>query len=101
MSRKAAVVGIRPEALPAWLSLSAALDRMAEDGQTPVCHQRPDQWSSDASEHARRDAAEACGFCPARSACHAFGLVNEKHGVWGGHDLTPIPKTKTRKADAA
>lgn len=99
MSRTAATFGIHPDAVPAWLSLAIALDRMADAGRLPVCKQRPDQWSSDVPEHARKDAAEACHYCPAKSACHAFALANrEKSGVWGGHDFTPI--TTTRKAVA-
>lgn len=39
--------GIRGEAFPAWLSLTHALERIA-----------------DATITARRDAAEACGHCP-------------------------------------
>lgn len=101
MTRSVAPFGIRPEAMPAWISLGIALEDMEDRGQTVVCHQRPDQWTSDASEPDRKDAAEACGYCPARSACHAFALANrEPAGVWGGHDLTPIPKTTRRAAVA-
>lgn len=98
MSRNA-VFGIRPEALPAWVSLGLALDDMADQGQTPICRQRPHQWTEDAPEHARKDAAEACNFCPARNACGAFADANhERSGVWGGADYTPL--TKKRKAAA-
>lgn len=95
----AAALGIHPDAIPAWLSLRNALDRMADQGKSAVCTTRPDQWSQDAPQHARKDAAEACTFCPARNACGAFADANrERSGVWGGRDYSPIPKT--RKAAA-
>lgn len=90
MSRPAEAFGIRREAVPAWVALTAVLEDMADHGQTPVCHQRPEQWSEDATEAARRDAAEACEFCPARHACAAFARANrERSGVWGGLDYSP------------
>ena len=91
----AALLGIGPEAAPAWLSLCAALDRLTEAGRTPVCAAQPDQWSADAGAAARRDAAEACSYCPARRPCAAFAdVADERFGVWGGTDraLRPRPR---------
>jgi hypothetical protein len=92
----ARLLGIKSAAFPAWLSLGAALVRMADDGKRPLCQQRPDQWSPDAKPHERSSAAEACTYCPALHACAAFAQANgERHCVWGGLDLTH------RKAKAA
>jgi hypothetical protein len=92
--------GIRPEAVNAFLALADVLNHMVEDGREPVCKQRPDQWSSDATAPARQDAAAACGFCPAQPACLAYALAQrEPAGVWGGRDFTPT-NTK-RKENAA
>lgn len=89
MSTTASVFCIRPEAISAWLALSDALDRMADDGQTPMCQQRPDQWSSDATLAARRDAAEACTFCPVQPACLAYAIAQQEPAhVWGGRDFS-------------
>jgi hypothetical protein len=68
--------------------------------ERPVCQQRPEQWSSDATATARQDAAAACGFCPAQPACLAYALAqSEPAGVWGGRDFTPT--TRRRKDTAA
>lgn len=94
----AVTLGITFDALSAWAALGDALDRLADDGRAPVCASRPDQWSSDARPSARADAAEACRYCPIRSACDAFATTNfETHGVWGGTDRT---RTTSRKAQA-
>jgi hypothetical protein len=95
MSRNAGEFGIRPGAMNSWLALSDALNRITDDGRQAICATRPDQWSGDATEPARKDAAEACGFCPARAACLAFAQANdERSGVWGAVDFTPKPKRK-------
>lgn len=92
MTKLANVLGIPTDAMPAWLALCAALDRLADDGRAPVCQQRPDQWSDDARPHARRDAAEGCTFCPALHPCAAFAeAAAEKHHIWGGIDRATRP----------
>ncbi len=94
VTRTADVLGIAPAAQPAWLALRYALDRLAERGRRPVCETRPDQWSADAHGTARRDAAEACMFCPALHPCASFAqAADERVGVWGGTDrgLRPTP----------
>jgi hypothetical protein len=97
---RAAVFGIRFDAVNAYQALDDALDRMADEGRRPVCQQRPEQWSSDATTPARQDAAAACGFCPAQPACLAYALAQgETAGVWGGRDFTPT--TRKRKESAA
>lgn len=99
MSR-AAVFGIRFDAVNAYQALDDALDRMSDDGRRPVCQQRPNQWSSDATAPERQDAAAACGFCPAQAACLAYALAQgETAGVWGGRDFTST--TRSRKGAAA
>ena len=46
-----------------------------------------DDWASDAPARARRDAAEACMFCPARHPCASYAdAAGEPSGVWGGVD---------------
>lgn len=95
MSRPAASFGVRPEAVNAFIALADVLNRMADDNRRAVCEQRPEQWSSDVSTHARQDAAAACGFCPAQPACLAYALAQrEPAGVWGGQDFTPTRKEK-------
>src|SRR5436190_1382966 len=90
------LIGIRPEAVRAWLTLGDALLRMEHQGRRPVCATRPEDWH-DARPDVRAEAADACTWCPARAACHAFATANgERHGVYGGHDFTPA-----RKATAA
>lgn len=99
MSRGLASLGVRPEAEQAFLALGDALNRMGDDGRRPVCEQRPEQWSSDASLPARQDAAAACGFCPAQPACLAYALAQrEPAGVWGGQDFTATTKRKEKAA---
>lgn len=98
MSRlESALVGIRPEAWRAWLTLGDSLRLMEEQGRQPVCAARPDDWH-DARPNVRAEAAEACTWCPALDACRAFATANgERHGVYGGHDFT----RPTRKGRAA
>jgi hypothetical protein len=97
--KAASSFGVRPEAVNAFLALADVLDRMSDDGHEPVCKQRPDQWSGDATTPARQDAAAACGFCPAQAACLAHALAQrEPAGVWGGRDFTP---GATRRKGAA
>lgn len=99
MSRRAAAFGIRLEAVNAFQALADALNRMGDHGRRPVCEQRPEQWSSDATTPARQDAAAACGFCPAQPACLAYAIAQrESAGVWGGQDFTPTPKRKESAA---
>jgi hypothetical protein len=96
--KAASSFGIKPQAVNAFLALAESLDRMADDGREPVCMQRPNQWSSDATTPARQDAAAACDFCPAQPACLAYALAqSEPAGVWGGRDFTP----KTRRKENA
>jgi len=83
----AAVLGIAPETMPAWTALCVALDRLAEAGRTPVCSARPEQWGPDVPAAARRDAVEACHYCPAMHPCAAYAdAADERFGVWGGTD---------------
>lgn len=97
--RAASSFGVRPEAADAFQALAGVLFRMDDDGRRPVCEQRPDQWSSDATSPARQDAAAACGFCPAQPACLAYALAQrEPAGVWGGQDFTSTPKRKEKAA---
>ncbi len=97
MTRAPAYFGIRPKAVNAWLALTDALDRLTDEGRSSVCATRPDQWTSDASPAARKDAIEACTYCPVMAACRAFAEANrEPQGVFGGRDFTP----KTRRAAA-
>lgn len=99
MTGSAPVFGIRPEAMPAWVSLAKALDDMTDQGRAPVCKQHPDQWSEDATPEARAEASESCAYCPALRACAAFADINrERSGVWGGIDRTPVRAAKNRKA---
>lgn len=96
MTNVATMIGIPPAAAPAWVALTVALDRMADQGRTPVCAGRPDDWASDAPARVRRAAVEACGHCPVRSLCAEYAdAAGERCHVWGGRDRTPPPKEKT------
>lgn len=87
-------LGIRPAALDAWRDLLAALDDMTTRGRRPACTTDPDTWTSHLP-NLRRDAAEACSWCPARTACARFADANgEALGIWGGRDCTPRRKPK-------
>lgn len=98
MSR-ASAFGIRPEAVNAYLALGHALQPLTDNGRQPVCNTRPEQWTADATPAARQDAAEACTFCPAQTACLAYAIAQgEPQGVWGGRDFTP---TTRKRKDAA
>lgn len=95
MATTSKLLGIPFDALPAWLALSTALERLADEGRVPVCAQRPEQWSSDAKRTARADAAEACGYCPVLHPCAAYAdAAGEQHGVWGSVDRTPLARRK-------
>ena len=100
MTRTADVLGIAPAAIPAWLALTSALDRLADqEGRTPVCARRPDDWASDAPARARRAAVEACGHCPVRSLCDDYATAaDERCHVWGGTDRTPQPSKRRETA---
>jgi len=37
-----------------------------------------------------------CGGCPAREACLEWGMVHERHGIWGG--LTAFRRDLKRRA---
>jgi hypothetical protein len=101
VTRSAVVLGIKSDAIPAWLALTSALDRLADQGRTPVCARRPDDWASDAPARARRDAVEACGHCPVRSLCDDYATVaDERCHVWGGTDRTPQPSSNRREKAA-
>lgn len=88
------LLGIQPAAIDAWRDLLATFDDMATAGRRPACTTDPDTWTSHLP-NLRRDAAEACGHCPARTACSRFADANgEVCGVWGGRDCTPSRKPK-------
>ena len=93
-------LGISTEAVPAWRALCSALDSLADEGRQTLCQQWPDQWAADATPTARREAAEACGYCPALALCAAYAeAANENYGVWGGIDRSQRrPKAQARNA---
>ena len=89
------LVGIKPDAVRAWLTLGDALQRLEESGRKPVCQSSADDWGSEAKPEVRRAAQEACGWCPIANACHAFATSNdERSGVWAGIDRTPSRRKK-------
>jgi len=101
VTKSADVLGIAPDAIPAWLALVAALDRLADRGRRPVCETRPDQWSADVRATARRDAAEACGYCAALHPCASYAdAAGERFGVWGGVDRGLRPSSNRREKAA-
>lgn len=85
MSRE---VGAMPPGLVAdWKSLGALIE--ATNARQPVpCrsgHIVPvESWTSDDADHLEV-AAEACGFCPVKAACGAYGIAHPKAvGIYGG-----------------
>lgn len=90
-------LGIPPSAVPAWLTLAAAHDRLI---RPPVCTTAPDDWSTDAPADVRRDAVEACTFCPLLEPCRMYDeAADERHGVWGGVDR--VDHRAARRVSAA
>ncbi len=76
--------------------LNVALLTMAERGTLTPCQgrRRRDRWTSD--DHADREwAANVCTSlaCPVLDACRDTG-AEEKHGVWGGVDVTPTSRKR-------
>lgn len=93
------MLGIPLEATTAWRVLVTALDRLADQGRTPVCESRPDDWASDAAAAVRREAAAACGHCPVIRPCAAYATAaGERCHVWGGIDRTPQPTKRQETA---
>jgi hypothetical protein len=102
MTNLASLLGIPPDAAPAWVKLVTALDRLADQGRRPVCATRPDDWGSDAPAHARQAAVEACHHCPVKQPCSAYATAAREPGhVWGGQDRTPRPAKKRRQETPA
>lgn len=88
-------LAIRPEALPAWHSLSALLIDLADEGRGTPCQRDPEPFTSE-QHRDRREASNVCETCPAREPCATFAALNlEPFGVWGGRDHGP----RTRRAD--
>lgn len=72
-------------------ALTAALVRMAADGNRPPCGEygRGELWLSDDDDD-RRLAAGWCLGCPIIAECHdAAEEMGERFGVWAGVDRTP------------
>ncbi|MDT0201347.1 WhiB family transcriptional regulator [Nocardioides sp. AE5] len=87
-------IGIRTEVSKQWADLTAKLDEMADRGQQTPCQSDPEPYFSDASSE-RREACQACTWCPARGACAAFAVANaEQAGVWAGTDRQLTSKAK-------
>lgn len=86
------------DAVPAWVALGhvlAALER-----PTP-CQVDPGPFGSDSAAE-RREAAYACGACPALKACGRYAdAARETWLVWAGEDRTPSTTRKTAKTEAA
>ncbi len=100
MTKSVAVLGIPAAAQPAWLALVAALDRLADRGRRPVCESSPDAWLSEQFTE-RRDAAEACSWCPLLDACGVYAdAAGEVWGVWAGADRQARPKRPKETNDA-
>lgn len=56
--------------------------------ESPCMASTSNAWLSDNTAE-RKQAAEACQFCPAIAECHAFGIATRaEFGVYGGQDFT-------------
>jgi hypothetical protein len=85
------------EAVGARRALDLALDALRAAGRTWPCR-NDDRFTSELRTE-RAEAAAACALCPVRRACRAYGQsAQESHHVWGGHDRTPRPPGRPRKA---
>ena len=79
MTRSYRHLEVPPEAARAY----ARLGELAAATKTP-CQADPEAWFV-RSGPARREAEEACGYCPIREACKAYNeLGSEEYGVWAG-----------------
>jgi hypothetical protein len=91
------VIGIRPEAIRAWVNLTAALDRLEAP---PICQGvSRDAWTSDDKED-RVAAAAACLFsrCPVMALCLEYADLNsERWHVFGGVDFGDPKQRRARK----
>ena len=99
MRATAALTGVHPDALNAWLSLDDALDRSPTTAKRPSASNAPTSGAPTRPSLPREDAAEACDFCPVRNACEPSPTPTANRPASGaGTDCTPIPRT--RKAAA-
>ncbi len=64
---------------PGWHAGRACAVRRARPSGPSACRLKaPDDWSGDARPATRTEAATACGWCPVRDACRAYGV----HASW-------------------
>lgn len=79
-------LGIRAEALPAWLDLQHGLGRL----HRPVpCRSDPDSWTDPRPEDVASTAAQCTG-CSVLAFCEVFATANgERSGIWAGRSRVP------------
>lgn len=84
----------KPQPLPLMADLRAAVFDALADGWPVPCVGRSEWTSEDREVRAR--AARLCSCCPIRRECaEAAEEHDERFGVWGGRDLTPVPRGRS------
>jgi hypothetical protein len=93
-----AVMGIKPEAMPAQRRLHSAMQELADEGLYAKCYGNS-YWYTDYDGRGFEDengngalrsltvdeCEELCNGCPLLKVCYDFAVANdEKHGIWGG-----------------
>lgn len=93
-------LGVSMDARASFVALLLAVDRLNEAGKRTPCQGSPASWSADAALSDRRQAAQACQFCPVLEECGAYAdAAAEPWHVWAGRDRSLRPSN--RKTDAA
>ena len=82
-----APLGIKPDAVPAWRTLSEALDKLADAGRPVACTKYAAAFFSDNADD-REAASGLCSRCPIVALCASFAIANdERNGIWAGVDF--------------
>lgn len=79
-------------------ALNKAIDKRREAGRGLPCDGDP-RFISDSPDERREVIALCRERCHVRALCAAAG-VREKHGVWGGRDMSTPSVTKKPRKDA-
>lgn len=95
-------LGIRPQAIGAWVALHRAI---ADAARPTPCRADPDSWAEPVNPEHADAAAALCQRCPVIDACRRFADANtERTGIWAGTNRTPKrgrPKAAAQNGTAA
>lgn len=85
-----------------WVELTAAILRGVPRLEGALCRRRAELFDGD-DDQAARDAAELCGWCPAREPCAAWAdrlAHNQAHGVIAGQHREWVSHPSLRREKA-